>query len=70
MKNNINNIDIIKWAFEKGYLLGQTNMKEGAHIDFPEIKKHFIYELSEYYPRQELENRCSNNIYDFPTVFD
>ena len=46
--DNIDNIEIITWAFEKGYNLGGTDMKEGIHINIAEIKKYFLQELTEF----------------------
>lgn len=46
--SNKNNIEVIKWAFEKGYRLASADMKEGIHIDFSEIEKFFLRELAEF----------------------
>ncbi|WDE02128.1 hypothetical protein [Thalassomonas actiniarum] len=44
----IYDVEIIKWAFEKGYNLGHTDIQDGIHINFTEIQKHFLNELAEY----------------------
>ena len=55
----IDNIEIIKWAFEKGYSLGHTDLKDGIHINFTEIQKHFLNELAEY---STEENQVNSNV--------
>ena len=45
---NIGNIEIITWAFEKGYNLSSTNMKEGIHISIAEIKKMSLHKSINY----------------------
>lgn len=45
---DIENIELIKWAFETGYRLGNNDGKEGIHIDFTETQKHFLTELSKF----------------------
>ncbi|WDE09235.1 hypothetical protein SG34_031215 [Thalassomonas viridans] len=42
-----NGIELIKWAFEKGYRLGISDEKEGVHICFKEVQKSFLEELAE-----------------------
>jgi hypothetical protein len=48
MKNTNENIDLIKWAFEKGYQLGNSDSHEGIYIDFNEIQRCFLDELLEF----------------------
>lgn len=50
--NNINDIEIIEWAFEKGYRLACADSKDGVHIDFNETKKYFLNELNEFREQQ------------------
>jgi hypothetical protein len=57
--SSTNNIEIIKWAFEKGYRLASADMKEGIHIDFSEIENFFLRELAELDVRK-------NNIVPIP----
>ena len=45
---HINNLDIIEWAFEKGYYLARDDIKESIHIDFSETQNYFLEELIEY----------------------
>ncbi len=52
---NISNIEIIKWAFEKGYQLASADMKEGVYIEFSETEKYFLNELDEFYATQISE---------------
>lgn len=47
MGQNIEDIEIIKWAFEKGYSLGHNDMKEGIYINFKEVLEYFLEELVE-----------------------
>lgn len=49
---SICNIEIIKWAFEKGYRLASADMKDGIHINFSETEKFFLLELNEFYAQQ------------------
>jgi hypothetical protein len=51
---NIYNIDLIKWAFEKGYDLASNDVKESIHIDFTETQRYFLEELVEYYNQDNL----------------
>ena len=53
--NNIKHHDIqlIEWAFEKGYFLGQADGKDGVHINFNEVKKYFLAELAAFYSQQK-----------------
>ena len=46
------NIEVIKWAFEKGYRLGSDDSKDGIHINFLEIEKYFLKELAEFNAQQ------------------
>ncbi|RRS10435.1 hypothetical protein EAG18_02440 [Pseudoalteromonas sp. J010] len=48
MMNKNYNVELIKWAFEKGYNLGHADIQEGIHIDFYEIEKLFLNELNEH----------------------
>jgi len=60
--NNNNNkvdIEIIKWAFEKGYLLGNSDSREGIFINFNDIQEYFLTELEEFYVQQS-QNSQSN----------
>lgn len=45
---NGKNIELIMWAFEKGYHMGSTDAKEGVHINFAEIQKFFLEELEKF----------------------
>jgi len=64
MKNINENIDLIKWAFEKGYKLGRCDGREGVYIDFTEIQRCFLDDLVELkrqnkpidhvYPRKQI----------------
>ncbi len=55
MKDNgdIENINVIEWAFEKGFNLATEDIKQGIHISFGEIKKQFLQELNEYVKREQ-----------------
>lgn len=55
----IDNIEIIKWAFEKGYNLGHEDIQNGIHINFIEIQTHFLNELAEYHNQ---ENQVNSNV--------
>jgi hypothetical protein len=56
--NNTNNaleqIEIIKWAFEKGYSLAKDDMKDGIHISLSEIRKNFLQDLVELLDQEKL----------------
>ncbi|TQV84327.1 hypothetical protein [Aliikangiella coralliicola] len=55
MYNNIEdieNIDVIKWAFKKGYDLGTNDIKEDVHISFAETQKFFLDELAKFYAQE------------------
>lgn len=45
----LENIDIIKWAFEQGYDLGSNDTKDGIHISFKELQRFFLSELAKHY---------------------
>lgn len=47
--SQVANVDILKWAFKKGYQLARTDTKEGIHINFIEIEQYFLDELVEFY---------------------
>jgi hypothetical protein len=49
---NISNIEVINWAFEKGYRLASADMKDGIHINFTEIGKYFLHKLGEFHTQQ------------------
>jgi hypothetical protein len=40
-------LDIIKWAFKRGYQLANADNKNGVHIQFSETEKYFLNELNE-----------------------
>ena len=56
--NKIENIEMIKWAFKKGYLLASSDLREGVHINTNEIEKYFLNELEDY-NLQENPNMCN-----------
>lgn len=41
----IANIELIRWAFAKGYALGSQDFREGVHINFSETQSFFMGEL-------------------------
>ena len=43
-------IEMIKWAFEKGYSLGHTDSQEGIFLDLKEVLQVFLEELEEVVP--------------------
>ena len=50
VKNNLeemDNIETVKWAFERGYELGNSDKNDSVHIKFVEIQKLFLNELEE-----------------------
>ena len=55
--NKQHDIEILKWAFEKGYFLGLSDAKDGIHINFNEIQQCFLAELNEFYNQKvQLES--------------
>lgn len=60
----VDNLDVIKWAFSLGYKLGNKDFSEGIHIDFTEVQKHFITELTDFMEGQggNLNANSSNNV--------
>jgi hypothetical protein len=52
---NISDIEIIKWAFEKGYRLATGDIKDGIHIEFSAVEEYFLHQLSEFYLQQNDE---------------
>jgi hypothetical protein len=44
---DVYSLDIIKWAFERGYQLAKADNKNGVHIKFSETEKYFLNELNE-----------------------
>ncbi|WDE09174.1 hypothetical protein SG34_030895 [Thalassomonas viridans] len=65
MRDNNNNkevdIEAIKWAFEKGYHLGNSDNREGIFINFNEIQEYFLAELEKFYIQNSQSNQ-SNQI--------
>ncbi|MFT5760338.1 MAG: hypothetical protein ACI9LM_005124 [Alteromonadaceae bacterium] len=53
MKDINENIDLVKWAFEKGYRQGNSDSSEGIYIDFSEIQRCFLDELVEFKRRKD-----------------
>ena len=49
----IENIDLIEWAFAKGYKLGHIDTKQGVHINFSELIKSFLNELTDVYAQDK-----------------
>ncbi len=47
MKSINNKNNLILWAFEKGYRLGNSDSNEGIFIQFNEIKQCFLNEFAE-----------------------
>ena len=43
--NDIENIQLILWAFEKGYGLGRADVTEGIYIERDKVLKHFQSKL-------------------------
>ncbi len=49
------NIEVIKWAFKKGYQLGNVDMREGVHINYSETQKYFLKELTAYLESKNMD---------------
>lgn len=47
----IENIDVIKWAFEKGYDIACSDFRDGIIISSSETKKYFLEELEKFYAK-------------------
>ena len=41
-------IELIVWAFEHGYKLGQHDMREGIHINTNELRKQLANDIVHY----------------------
>lgn len=54
MNNKVEVVEVLKWAFEKGYELGCYDTREGIHINFVEIQKYFLIELAKFNAQNEL----------------
>ena len=60
MNNQNEIIEVMKWAFEKGYGLGCDDTRDGVFINFSETEKFFLEELAEFNnqnKRLEITNR-------------
>jgi hypothetical protein len=53
MSNKIEIIEVLKWAFEKGYGLGCDDTREGIHINFAETQKFFLAEFAKFNAQNE-----------------
>jgi hypothetical protein len=51
-------LDIIKWAFKRGYQLANADNKNGVHIQFSETEKYFLNELN------KSKIKKNNEVYD------
>ncbi|KZN32598.1 hypothetical protein N480_25450 [Pseudoalteromonas luteoviolacea S2607] len=43
--NDIENLQLILWAFEKGYGLGRADVTDGIYIERDKVLNHFKTEL-------------------------
>jgi len=57
MIKKIDNLEMIKWAFQKGYQLASSDLREGIHINIYEIEKYFLNQLKEYQLQENTEMR-------------
>ena len=60
--DNIINLDVIKWAFEKGYRLACDDVKDSIHINFSEIENYFLEELIDFHNQKNNEYMLVNNV--------
>lgn len=44
----LENLELITWAFEHGYQQAKQDAKEGVHIELNELKKQFIEDLIQF----------------------
>jgi hypothetical protein len=44
--DDLDNLELIKWAFDFGYRLGNKDTLEGVHINSIEVEDYFILELN------------------------
>jgi putative NIF3 family GTP cyclohydrolase 1 type 2 len=58
---DVYSLDIIKWAFERGYQLANADNKNGVHIQFSETEKYFLNELDEL---NESKIKKNTEVYD------
>jgi len=47
IEDSINNVKLVKWAFNLGYELGRDDCSEGVHVNFVERQKYIIAKLIE-----------------------
>ncbi|TQV77393.1 hypothetical protein FLL45_05465 [Aliikangiella marina] len=45
--DELENIELIKWAFKRGYQLGASDAGQGVFIEFSETLNYFIKELDQ-----------------------
>jgi len=58
--DEINNIDLVIWAFEKGYSLGSSDEKDGIYVEFSETRNYFLDELAKIYTKEKITINSTN----------